>query len=85
MFKVNNENRRTESVNVFILSLLLFCAFLLIMVDMQPVEQHLKLSKAYRKDTPATSIGDFSFHCLLIVVPLVTVAILCIIKIWWDN
>ena len=84
MFKVNNENRRTESGNVFILSLL-FCAFLLIMVDVQPVEQHLKLSKAYRKDTPATSIGDFSFHCLLIVVPLVTVAILCIIKIWWDN
>ena len=84
MFKVNNENRRTESGNVFILSLL-FCAFLLIMVDVQPVEQHLKLSKAYRKDTPATSIGDFSFHFLLIVVPLVTDAILCIIKIWWDN
>ena len=84
MFKVNNENRRTESGNVFILSLL-FCAFLLIMVDVQPVEQHLKLSKAYRKDTPATSIGDFSFHFLLIVVPLVTDAILCIIKIWWDH
>ena len=85
MFKVNNENRRTESVNVFILSLLLFCAFLLIMVNVQPVEQHLKLSKAYRKDTSATSIGYFSFHCLLIVVPLVTDAILCIIKIWWDH